>query len=1680
MPKIKLSNHAGSLVIALAVIAAVVPVSNVVAGPDQIADALALSVYEPGTPFVVVSDTTWRWELATTSGDHAIEVSGGGWTQELPEATWIWSPECDAGQTPRFTKNFDLPPGFEVAKSQVELTADDFVSSLEINGTNITLPNDLVNVWGNWDQIHIVPVPTDIFTTENTISVVGRNAGTLGETCNGNPAGLIFKLTLVPKPELPLRYLAINAGAFGLECWKGKLCREQDVASLRAYIQTWQPDVIMLSEIFRADQLYGTAQFGPILPAGYTGKCGESRDRDTGELVPWNAENASGEHECVAWKISRLSYVVDSARPVYGSCEDGFGFTGFRAKLLLEESTNPITAVAVHPHSTNATCRTEEIARYWQELADGEAVIIGGDWNTNEPQELQVPERFKINYSGGQHWDIVEHPDEWSAFYGPVWRQIDHTYSSFGIPCLACGAVYGTDDLTYGSALGGYDEHPTADGGGMDHRQILVDMDVRSALNTFTVRMTSPDDGAVFGPNPVIGLSADASSPAGPIAKIDFYDDDGSGTPALIFSDNSAPFGTVFDPVSLGDHSLTAIATDSAGNTAVSDPITITSSASILADLEARFIYFDAPLRPGVPNAAWAYLINIGDAHTGVFNVRWLINGEEFGGTHASLAPGEVSSGNALYLWTPTLGEHTLRFESDVYYNYVPEYDENNNDTEVTVLVENKADLEVSNIQFSILNGVVTAKAHLKNVGLAESDVFNVKWYLDGVEVDYAGNNSLLPGQVSGEAAVYYEWTPHLIDHEIRFEADVDNHVDEYVEVDNNSRTENFHYAIDLQVSITSPNDGDVFSANSPITVIADASPEYGIARVEFYASKDSQPAVMIGQEDHSPYAINWTDPQPGSYTLWANVYDTVGGALTSESINITVANNQAPIVEITEPSEGAEFAFGSPIAIVADASDPDGSIDRVEFYAKTFSDPVAIMIGQENSLPYGIWWTNAQPGTYNIWATAYDNLGGSRTSLPVTITVKGNAPPTIRIDQPINGAVFPEGSDVEFQFTVSDSDGQVTLVELYLDGVLQGNNATAPFGMLLLNMSPGSYRITAKAFDDAGASAVSDPVNITIQENMPPTVSIDQPTDGQVFQAGSDINVGMTASDPDGQVARVELYVDGVLRGSRTVAPYNLLWENVPAGSYSLSAIAYDNSGASAKSRPVNITVTGYEGMIVRIDYPATGDIFPAGSDIDILITATNPNGLVDRVEVYVNFVLQGADSIPPYGLHWSGVPAGRYALTARAYDSEGRSVTSRIVDITVTGEVIFEDIFDRPTGTDLGPGWEERSGEWGLLSNQLYVSGGQRSLEGTCSLLGCSAPSTGSESPAEIPPRPTPDPLRSLVLTTDSHAAQQFAIESSFRVASTITQSPTFADVAIDHDFYNVIEALYQAGYTAGCQAEPLLFCPEATMNRAESAVFVQRGIHGAGVLPSAPTSQVFADLSLDSWGAKWATALYEDSFTAGCGEAPLVYCPWQGHTRTEGTVFYLRMLNGANYLPPEPVGVFADVALDFWGADWIEAAYEAGLIPACGENPLRFCPEDPLTRAVAAYMMVQAKGLPLPLAQAQAELVFGAAEDGSGGYRVVYDALRGQLDLLAPGGSTLASASVPAGVDALRSLRVERLKNGTINVYLDSGAGFTSSPQLSANDTTSPTLGRLGFGFAGVGHDFYVVSVRAEPIK
>ena len=60
--------------------------------------------------------------------------------------------------------------------------------------------------------------------------------------------------------------------------------------------------------------------------------------------------------------------------------------------------------------------------------------------------------------------------------------------------------------------------------------------------------------------------------------------------------------------------------------------------------------------------------------------------------------------------------------------------------------------------------------------------------------------------------------------------------------------------------------------------------------------------------------------------------------------------------------------------------------------------------------------------------------------------------------------------------------------------------------------------------------------------------------------------------------------------------------------------------------------------------------------------------------------------------------------------------------------------------------------------------------------------------------------------------------------------------------------------------------------------------------------------------------------------------------------------------NTTPPAATGIFDDVDLNHWTADWIEQAYNDGITKGCGTNPLRYCSGVNVTRAQMAVFLVR----------------------------------------------------------------------------------------------------------------------------
>lgn len=99
--------------------------------------------------------------------------------------------------------------------------------------------------------------------------------------------------------------------------------------------------------------------------------------------------------------------------------------------------------------------------------------------------------------------------------------------------------------------------------------------------------------------------------------------------------------------------------------------------------------------------------------------------------------------------------------------------------------------------------------------------------------------------------------------------------------------------------------------------------------------------------------------------------------------------------------------------------------------------------------------------------------------------------------------------------------------------------------------------------------SALSSEVSATPFDNDPsPIISFLAPNDGSSILEGSDLLVEVSATDLDGTIANVKLYLDGQLIRQENSAPYtwgedsqnDALLENLPLGNYELEAVAQDN----------------------------------------------------------------------------------------------------------------------------------------------------------------------------------------------------------------------------------------------------------------------------------------------------------------------------------------------------------------------------------------------------------------------------------------------------------------------------------------------------------------------------------------
>jgi GH18 family chitinase/chitodextrinase len=98
-----------------------------------------------------------------------------------------------------------------------------------------------------------------------------------------------------------------------------------------------------------------------------------------------------------------------------------------------------------------------------------------------------------------------------------------------------------------------------------------------------------------------------------------------------------------------------------------------------------------------------------------------------------------------------------------------------------------------------------------------------------------------------------------------------------------------------------------------------------------------------------------------------------------------------------------------------------------------------------------------------------------------VATAIVANNPPSVSISSPTNGQQFAAGANISIAANAADSDGSVSKVEFFVNGVKISEDLSSPYTASYSNSTAGTYSITARATDNAGAATTSAAVSISI-----------------------------------------------------------------------------------------------------------------------------------------------------------------------------------------------------------------------------------------------------------------------------------------------------------------------------------------------------------------------------------------------------------------------------------------------------------------------------------------------------------------------------------------------------------------------------------------------------------------------
>ena len=201
--------------------------------------------------------------------------------------------------------------------------------------------------------------------------------------------------------------------------------------------------------------------------------------------------------------------------------------------------------------------------------------------------------------------------------------------------------------------------------------------------------------------------------------------------------------------------------------------------------------------------------------------------------------------------------------------------------------------------------------------------------------------------------------------------------------------------------------------------------------------------------------------------------------------------------------------------------------------------------------------------------------------------------------------------------------------------------------------------------------------------ENVAPTVSVTSPANNAVYEVGQEITLSASASDPDGNLDKVNFKINDDFYKTVSDRPFEYTFTPSEPGTYKIAALAIDKENAKTEDF-VTIKVTEKNlAPIASFTTPAVSTMEEGYTELVVTVNASDPNGDDMTVLLKIDGKEIRSESVAPYEWGHEGSPdpsetvglsVGDHVFQAVVTDEKGASTTvSKTIKITkkiVTGQ--------------------------------------------------------------------------------------------------------------------------------------------------------------------------------------------------------------------------------------------------------------------------------------------------------------------------------------------------------------------------------------------------------------------------